>query len=302
MPSGKGLNCDLKELLQYQSTISIKVPPRNVRSNQAGQHVSNFRGRGMDFSEVRSYQAGDDIRQMEWRVTARTGKPHVKLYHEEKERPVFIVTDYNPSMFFGTKVAYKSVIASRFASMLGFAASQHGDRVGGIVFSGDELVDIKPRARRHGVLPLIKHLSEFSNKPAQLSKDLDQVLLQLRQVVKPGALVFILSDFENLGQQFEGYLKRLCMRADVVCYLISDPLERLAPTAGHYFVTDGQQEMMLDTTVKKIREQYQAHYKQKFEHLSQLIKPGRLVSLSTDSDLESHLQNAFASFRDWRRG
>jgi len=296
-----GIQSSLQELLQYQRCFTKKIPPKKVRAQQSGQHLSSFRGRGMDFSEVRSYQAGDDIRQMEWRVTARTGKPHIKLYHEEKERPIFILADYNPSMYFGSRVAYKSVIASRFGAMLGFAASHHGDRVGGMVYSGDQFKDIRPRARKNGVLALVQQLSEFSMHRSKTSCPLDKMLLQLRQVVKPGALVFILSDFEYLGPLVEAYLKRLCLRADVVCYLISDPLERHAPKPGQYAITNGLDEMIIDTSSEKLRQQYNMPYQNKVNFLNKIIKPGRLVELSTDDDLDIHLQHAFASFHDWRR-
>lgn len=296
-----GIESSLQELLKYQSCFTKKIPPKKVRAQQSGQHLSSFRGRGMDFSEVRSYQAGDDVRQMEWRVTARTGKPHIKLYHEEKERPIFIVADYNPSMYFGSRVAYKSVITSRFGAMLGFAASHHGDRVGGVVYSGDKFKDIRPRARKNGVLPLVQQLSKFSMTPSKTSCPLDKMLLQLRQVVKPGALVFILSDFENLGSLAEAYLKRLCLRADVVCYLISDPLERNAPKPGQYAITNGVDDIMIDTSSEKLRQLYNLPYKNKLDLLEKIIKPGRLVEISTDDDLDSHLQYAFASFHDWRR-
>lgn len=301
MSTPSGIECSLEELLQYQQCVTRKLPPKRLAPEQSGQYVSNFRGRGMDFSEVRCYQAGDDIRHMEWRVTARSGEPHIKLYHEERERPVFVVADYNPSMFFGTRVAYKSVIVSRFSAMIGFAAAYHGDRVGGMVFSGDDICDIRPRARKQGVLPLVKNLSHFSSSIPQKSCALDNVLGQLRQVVKPGALVFILSDFEELGDNFEAYMQRLCRHTDVICYLVSDPLERQAPEPGRYAITDGINDMLLNTAKQSTCQLFQEHYQQKKQQLQKCIKPGRLVELSTDDNLEQHIDLAFASFHDWSR-
>ena len=254
----------------------------------------------MDFSEVRAYQAGDDVRQMEWRVTARTGKPHIKVYHEEKERPVFILTDYNPSMFFGTRVAYKSVIASRFSAMLAFAASHNGDKVGGMLYSGDSVKDIRPKARKNGVLPLVQQLSYFSNQPSKTACELDTMLLQLRQVVKPGALIFILSDFEHLGDSAPALLSRLNLRADIVCCLISDPLERKAPKPGRYAITNGVDEMTLDTSSKHIQEKYNANYQQKLKTMQRMVKPHCLIEISTDDDLDNHLFSAFSSSAGWR--
>lgn len=295
MDINNGISVTVKELLSYQRCFLKKVPPKKSLAQQAGQHTSSFRGRGMDFSEVRNYQAGDDIRQMEWRVTARTGKAHVKLYHEEKERSVFIVTDFNPSMFFGSRVAYKSVIASRFAAMLGFAASHNGDKVGGIAFSGDASNDIRPRARKQGILPLVQALSQFSICPSKSVEQLERVLAQLRHIVKPGALIFILSDFENIGGATDAYLQRLSLRADIISYMISDPLERKAPAPAHYAITNGVNEAIFDTTSTDVQKLYQQHYQEKLFKMQKIMKAGKLIELSTDDDLEQHLQGAFLS-------
>jgi len=124
-----------------------------------------FGGRGIDFEETRIYQPGDDIRTMDWRVTARTGKPHTKVYREERERPTFFLVDYNPSMFFGSKVAFKSVIAAKTAAILAWAAAREGNRVGGLVFSGNLLRTTPLKASSHGVLPLLKSLANVSSPP-----------------------------------------------------------------------------------------------------------------------------------------
>lgn len=295
MTATKGIYATVEELLCYQHSVIKKMPAKKSNAQQAGQQLSSFRGRGMDFSEVRDYQTGDDIRQMEWRVTARTGKPHIKLYHEEKERPIFIVTDFNPSMFFGSRVAYKSVIAARFSAMLGFAASHNGDKVGGIIFSGDDFKDIRPKARKQGVLPLIEQLSQFSLTPSIKQRPLDAILMQLRNVVKPGALIFILSDFECLGELINAHLQRLSLRADLICALISDPLERKAPQPGRYGITNGTDDSLIDTSSKAMQDNYEKHYQNKYQWLKGLIKPGALLEISTDDDLETHLQRAFSS-------
>nr|WP_241480308.1 DUF58 domain-containing protein [Legionella norrlandica] len=129
-----GVIAELSELIdlrRYVHSVHYKPQGRALRS---GNHISKFRGRGMDFAEVRNYQAGDEIRHMEWRVTARTGRPHVKIYQEERERPVIMLVDFNPSMIFGTKIAFKSVVAARLASLLAWTVIKQGDRVGGSFF------------------------------------------------------------------------------------------------------------------------------------------------------------------------
>lgn len=129
-----GVIAELNELIDLRRYAqSIRYQPEG-RAIRAGNHLSKLRGRGMDFAEVRNYQAGDEIRHMEWRVTARTGRPHVKIYQEERERPVVILADFNPSMIFGTRVAFKSVVAARLAAMLVWTVIKQGDRVGGVFF------------------------------------------------------------------------------------------------------------------------------------------------------------------------
>ena len=130
-----GVTAELNELIALQRYAQIGHYRPKGRSLRAGQHLSKLRGRGMDFAEVRHYQAGDEIRHMEWRVTARTGRPHVKLYQEERERPVIILADFSPSMYFGTRLAFKSVVAARLAALLAWTVVKQGDRVGGLLFS-----------------------------------------------------------------------------------------------------------------------------------------------------------------------
>lgn len=294
-----GVNITLEELLRLQNTPLVTMKPAKVLALQSGQHLSRLRGRGMDFSEVRRYQSGDDIRHMEWRVTARTGNPHVKLYHEERERPVFLVVDFNPSMFFGTKVAFKSVIAARFAAMLGFSASHHGDRVGGVVYSGSEIKEIKPRARKQGVLPLLNTLSEFSflHHQKDAATPMSEVLLQLRRVAKPGSLVFFLSDFNHFDTQAQAALSRLQRHTDIVAYLLSDCLEKTPPRAGHYPVTDGINEAIINTKDDGFCKHYSLVYQHKIEKIKPLFKPGQFIELGTDSDLQALLANAFVLTR-----
>ncbi len=147
---------DLIELQRHAGKIDL-THARSARARLAGNHLSRFRGRGMDYQESRAYQAGDDARSMDWRVTARTGKPHVKLYQEERERPVVLFLDLNPGMFFGSRGMLKSVVAARAAALIAWAAAAHGDRIGGLLFNGG-YCDLQPRGGKHGVLRLIRQI------------------------------------------------------------------------------------------------------------------------------------------------
>ncbi len=148
MPGG-GVILGSEELIRLRSQASLPglAPQRRVMTTQTGPYASPFKGRGIDFAEVRAYLPGDDIRNIDWRVTARTGQPHTKLFREERERPVLLLVDLGASMRFGTRVAFKSVLAARAAALLGWAAVGHGDRVGGVVFAGQEHQELRPLGR-----------------------------------------------------------------------------------------------------------------------------------------------------------
>src|SRR5262249_16479318 len=150
----------------------------------------------------------DDIRHMDWRVTARTGKPHTKLYQEERERPVILVVDLNPSMFFGTKTAFKSVTAAKIAALIGWAAIQKGDRMGGLIFQNSQLSEFKPLAREKSILPFLHRLAEI-NKPATIINEentLANALRHSRRLARPGSLFVVISDFLNFDTKAQEVL------------------------------------------------------------------------------------------------
>lgn len=156
-----GVRVSLQELLALRGEARrLDLAPRGkVLATRSGGHLSPFRGRGMEFDEARIYQPGDDPRNMDWRVTARAGRPHVKLFREERERPLWLLVDQGPAMRFGTRVAFKSVIAAQAAALLAWAAVDRGDRVGGLIFDEQGRFEQKPAARTHGLLPLLQALA-----------------------------------------------------------------------------------------------------------------------------------------------
>jgi uncharacterized protein (DUF58 family) len=227
---------------------------QSARSAITGVHASRFRGRGMDYQESRVYQPGDDIRSMDWRVTARSGHAHVKLYQEERERPVVVMIDLGPGMFFATRGAFKSVIAARAAALIGWAAIQNGDRIGALLFNGGHH-EIRPLGGQRGVLRLIRELVTATD-PAQAMTDhainaetshLNEALLRLRRVARPGSLVFILSDFYAINEDSRRHLQDLRQHNDIVACQIVDALELEPPAAGRYAISDGVHTGLLDT-------------------------------------------------------
>jgi len=267
-----------------------------TRSSTAGGYYSRFRGRGMDFDETRRYSAGDDIRTMDWRVTARTGQPHTKMFREERERPVLVVVDFNPSMYFGSRVAFKSVIAAECAALICWSAIANADRVGALVYSARSHREVRPAAGKRGVLHVLKTLVDEHKVGSAANGNsvaLSQSLLNLRHVVRPGSLIFIFSDFYNLGIDTEQHLSRLRQHNDIVMCSIYDPLEATPPPPGRYAVTNGRQRMMLDTLNKRVKQHYAFEFRQRQAELEQLARSRNipLLNISTDADPVTRLRS-----------
>lgn len=267
----EGIVTDLKELIglrRYARSVAYHPEGKAVRF---GSHASKLRGRGMDFSEARNYQAGDEIRHMEWRVTARTGRPHVKIYQEERERPVVLVVDFNPSMLFGTRGAFKSVIAARLAALLAWTVVAQGDRVGGFFFSAQEHREFLPQSRDSAVLPLLAALTHFSqqglvrhDEPARAFSD---GLARLRRVIRPGSILVFISDFYTLGDDYARQVNRLREHNDILMYHVCDMLELVPPKPQQYVVSNGQQELLFDTRTASVRQAYEQYCQQRCAQL-----------------------------------
>ena len=272
----RGLTVSIEELLRLRDSAAGLgfSPQRRVLSTQAGGYVSPYRGRGMEFEEVRAYQPGDDIRNMDWRVTARTGRPHTKLFREERERPVLFLVDLGPSMAFGTRTAFKSVVAARAAALLAWAARDNGDRIGGIVFAGNQHRELRPAGRERGMLPFLKALVDMQptgGMPAETGNSpWVEILWRLTSIIRPGSLIFLLSDFRGLPQQAEPLFARLAAHNDVVSILVFDPVEAAAPPAGRYPLSDGQRFAVLDTGDSTVADAYHNRFASRREAIRAL--------------------------------
>jgi len=194
-----------------------------------GSHRSAQRGRGLEFEEVRLYAAGDDARTIDWRVTARRGKPHTKLFREERERPVWIVADLHPGLFFGSKRQFKSAVLLQAAALLAWVAALGGDRVGAVItHSGGAPRILPPRGREAGVLPVLQALVECQPRaPGEPQHTgLQTALTTLRPLLQPGSLVLLLSDFADTGPQVQDTLAGIARQSDCRLLWLTDPLER----------------------------------------------------------------------------
>lgn len=256
--------------LQLQPLIQLRGAARQIelgaqrlaRSIQAGGYHSAYRGRGLEFDEVRPYQEGDDIRSIDWRVTARRGRPHTKLFREERERPILLLIDLHPGMYFGSTTQFKSVLAGRLAALLGWAAVHSGDRVGGIVTSADGERVIPPTAREQALLQLLAAMVEL--QPTQAAAPAhgasDHAVERLAHLAHPGTLVILLSDFQQISPAAEPALQTLSLHNDLIFGFLYDPLEVNPPTAGAYPITDRQRSWVLQSEDQALQQHWHHHF------------------------------------------
>lgn len=301
-PSEDGVvSVSLKSLIAlHHGAESLLLKSTRIRSLQSGGYVSPFKGRGMEFDEARPYMPGDDVRTLDWRVTARTGRAHTKLFREERERAVLLWVDLQRAMHFATQGAYKSVRAAQAAALLGWAAVHHGDRLGGLIFDEQDHYELRPRRGKPSLLHFCKRLathSAWNTAPASVDaaktqQALNQSLGRLRRVAQPGSLIFLLSDFVSFDEQTNAHLIQLARHNDLVLVSISDPLEETLPPAGQYRVSDGQRFLTLNTAAQDVREHYQQRFAWRQEMLQQLCRRHKmyLLPMSTAQTPLSALQ------------
>jgi uncharacterized protein (DUF58 family) len=291
---------DLIELQRHAGKISLRHA-RSARSRFAGDHLSRFRGRGMDYQESRAYQAGDDVRSMDWRVTARTGKPHIKLYKEERERPVVLFLDLNPGMFFGSRGMLKSVVAARAAALIAWIAVAHGDRVGALLFNGGSCA-LQPRGGTHGVLRLIRQMVEHTDPRTGVnaqtySGGLNAALSRLRRVARPGSLIVLLGDYYGLDDDSGKRLLYLRQHSDVAAIQIVDPLEETSPAPARYGVEAAGVPGILDVRSGAARQAYEDYFRRHHQSVAAIMRACAipLLRLSTSDDVAGALRRHFAA-------
>jgi uncharacterized protein (DUF58 family) len=266
----------LAELLWYQRYTKVLdlTPGMAIHSKLAGTYLAKSKGRGMEFDEVRHYQNGDDVRTIDWRVTARSGKVHTKLFREEKERPVFILTDLGDSMRFGSSLLFKSVQASHLAALIAWHVKQRGDKLGGLVFSQQQHIELKPQSRSNGVLRYFNALTEVHKATSgNRGLDINEALSQLRRLVRPGSLVYVLSDFSAFTPDGLRHIRAIRQHNEVSCCPISDPLDLTLPANSHGLaaVSDGHDTGFIDLGSTALRHRYTEQQHASQQQLKQQI-------------------------------
>ena len=272
------------ELLKKVRHIEIKT--RGLSRNIfAGQYHSAFKGRGMAFSEVREYNYGDDIRDIDWNVTARYNKPFIKIFEEEREMTVMLLIDVSGSLDFGTQNATKRDIVTEIAATLSFSAIQNNDKIGVIFFTNKIEKFIPPKKGKKHILYIIRELLDF--QPTQTQTDLTMALKFLTNAIKKRCTAFLISDFLDV-YDYQNALTIANRKHDLVALQIYDKLEVELPSVGLMKMVDAEtlEETWVDTSSKKVRERYNRHYQKLLFEVQQSFTKSRVdnVSMSTDQD------------------
>ena len=256
-----GAYADLASLvaLQFKAGGFALARNRPVHSFLFGRRSSHVRGRGLDFEELRSYVPGDDVRSIDWRVTARSRKPYVRVYSEERDRPTMLVVDQRINMFFGTRRSMKSVVAAEIAALAAWRVFHQGDRVGAFIFNDTTTEQLRLHRSRGAVLRLLSRLSDFNQQlrcdcPAQPGTgQLNRTLEAVARVCHDDALLLIASDFDGADQHTRDLLLDLSRSNDVICCLIYDPAAVRIPSASEFVVSNGELQIELQLGQEKVR-------------------------------------------------
>jgi len=287
-----------KVFVSAKSLIALRLTAQNlplrikkIRSRQSGQYFSPFKGRGMEFDEVRPYQPGDDVRNLDWRVTARTGKAHTKLFREERERSVLVWVDFQRSMYFGTRGCFKTVVAAKAAAHIAWSALGRGDRLGYLIFNEGYHLEQRPAGGKGSVLHFLKKIADATKNQGHYDASLDVAISpgiqRLRQVALPGSKIILLSDFRHFDDKAMTQLASIAKHNDIVLIFIYDRIEQQLPDHGIFRFSENDKYISVDTDNKKLTTQYANKFIQHQERLQTFCKQHSIhfCQCSTESDI-----------------
>lgn len=285
---------DTSELIKKVRRIEIKTKGLS-KQIFSGEYQSAFKGRGMSFSEVRAYNYGDDVRNIDWNVTARTGEPHIKTFEEERELTVMLLVDISRSNFFGTVKQMKHELITEICAVLAFSATTNNDKVGLLLFSDRIEKYIPPKKGKSHILRIIRELLE--TEPEGHGTDLGQALDYFNNMVKKRSICFLLSDFLTVG--YERALAVAARRHDLIGLHLYDPRERELPDMGLIYAHDAESGVRswLDTGSRRIRDKYAERYADQQSYFRQAFRKSRadVVSIETTQDYVRAMRQFFES-------
>lgn len=287
---------ETSELLKKVRKIEIKTKGLS-KQLFSGEYHSTFKGRGMSFSEVRNYHPGDDVRSIDWNVTARTNEPYIKVFEEERELTVMLLVDVSRSSFFGTSNQMKNEFITEISAVLAFSAIQNNDKVGVIFFSDKVEKFIPPKKGKQHILRIIRELLDF--RPESNGTDLGVALRYLNNVIKKRSITFILSDF--LTEGYDNALRVAAKKHDIIGVRIYDQRDETLPNVGLIRMADAEtgRKLWIDTASKKVRDQYESHNAELASSFKTLFsKTGKdTISIRTDESYEKALLGFFKGRR-----
>jgi uncharacterized protein (DUF58 family) len=284
---------DTKDIIKKVRKIEIKTK-RLSNHIFSGEYHSSFKGRGMTFSEVRQYQFGDDVRAIDWNVTARYNEPYIKVFEEERELTMMLMVDISGSESFGTQNSFKKDIVTEIAATMAFSATQNNDKIGLILFSDQIELFIPPKKGKSHVLRIIRELVEF--EPKSKKTDITVALKFIAGVLKKRAIVFLISDF--MSADFEHTLKIAAKKHDITGVRVYDPREEKMPDIGLVNMADAEtgETLLVNTGSKSVRLQYEKYYQERVKYFRETFSRCGAGSLSTRVD-ESYVTKLLGYFK-----
>ena len=293
--------------LQFKARGFSFLPKQPANSILSGKNVSKLRGRGLNFEELRHYRPGDDIRSMDWKVTQRTGKPHVKVYTEEKERNVYLAIDQRMTMFFGSTDKMKSVIAAELSALMAWRVIETGDRVGAVIYNDSEIKVIPAKRGRNHVINLlaqiIKKNHQLSVSEQAIDKNLgnstfsdsyNQMLGKLKQLTGHNALVILIGDGHGWNDKSTQLIKQIRQHSEIIACHVFDPIELTLPKMSQMIVSDGIHQIQFSSKDQLTQKKYQAEIEKQLKTYSDTAKKYRipLLSVSTLLPVDQQLRKA----------
>jgi len=302
-------NLDELVRLQFKASGFNFLPKQPVHSILSGRHASKLRGRGLNFEELRNYLPGDDTRNIDWKVTARTRTPYVRVYTEEKDRTVWLLIDQRVNMFFGSKERLKSVVAAEVAAISAWRVLSVGDRVGALVFNDSEISVVPPHRSRESVMQILKQVVEKNhalNAGPGLKPDngkLNEALKQVSILARHDCLVCLITDGDGINPDTRKHITRISEHNDVLTAFIYDPLEKDMPAAGRLRFADDKGQLEVDTSSRKLRNAFQNEFEQRLEWMQSASRRLSIpvLELQTSSPVTEQIRDALGYHQGARR-
>lgn len=283
------------------------LPRQPVHSLLAGRHASRLRGRGLNFEELRHYFEGDDTRSIDWLATARLGSPHVRVYSEERDRPVLLIVDQRSTMFFGSQRAMKSVAAAEAAALSAWRVTSLGDRIGAVVFGDRQIVDIKPQGRDIGVIRVLSEVVKQNHalgqpEPTSAAAQLNEALRHAVRMATHAWLVCLISDAAGEDEETARLITRLCAHNDVLAVYVHDPLERDLPDVGPAVFSSSLGQIEIDSSSQDLRSRFAREHADWRARLADLSRHRAIpiLPISTSLDVAAQFRELIGRRRERR--